>query len=99
MFLFFASIGKEEIVSIHRAKRGNVDVVRRDACFNKLIAVRLVQINSRMPFACRREEFIRRRKSFFEDTDNFGADFVAAAICRGTDRGAHIFGARSEFTL
>src|SRR6476619_6018879 len=71
----------------------------RHAGIDQLIAVRLMQIDSRVALFGRGEEFVRFGKSFFEDAYYFGADFVTARAGSGPNRRDDIFGTRTEFVL
>jgi len=58
-----------------------------------------MQIDSRVALFRRGEEFVRFGKSFFEDADYFGADFVTARAGSGPNRRDDVFGTRTEFVL
>ena len=58
MLLFLLPVRKEKIISIHRAKRRHMNALGGNAGIDQLIAVRLMQINPRVAFFGRGEEFV-----------------------------------------
>src|SRR5215471_9618475 len=55
--LLFLPVREKEVIAIHRAERGEVNPIGRQAGSQQLISIRLMQVNSGMSLAGGREQF------------------------------------------
>ncbi len=71
----------------------------RDTGRDQLIAIRLLQIDTRMTVAGRCKKIDTPGKTFREEVDYFAADFIAAAVRCGADGSAQVLRERPVFAL